>query len=124
MAGWKIWRGRELMDLMNKGARMAVYQTGDAIVMAGKSEVPLDEGILRNTGTVVMDQGGKPSGCACFGGGPSTGWPVIPYAIRWHEETANFQHGRKRHYLRDPFNKLAKSKFQQNLIINIRSVLQ
>ena len=27
-----------------------------------------------------------------------------PYAVRWHEEPANFQRGRKNKYLEDPCN--------------------
>lgn len=115
LGGWSIWRGSELTRIMNQAARAAVFQTCDAVVQAGKGEVPLDEGTLRNTGVAKMSPDGKAAGCACFGGGPSTGYPVIPYAIRWHEKNANFQHGRKRFYLRDPFNRLAKDKLLSNL---------
>lgn len=120
MAGWRNWRGDELVRLINRAAIQSVKDTGEQIIEASKREVPLDEGTLEHTGIVVMAPGDIPSGCATFGGGAGTGFPIIPYALRWHQVSANFQHGRKRFYLRDPFNRLAKSTLQARLVDNWR----
>jgi len=47
--------------------------------------------------------------CLSAGGGNGTGFQKVPYAIKWHEEEANFQKGRKNNYVRDPV-KRGKSK--------------
>ena len=67
---WKMWRGSELMRLIDQGARTGVYMTIEEVIGESKSQVPLDEGTLRDTGVAVMDPSGKPAGCAAFGGGP------------------------------------------------------
>lgn len=121
--GWRNWRGDQLIRLINRGAVNAVEDTGNIIIEASKREVPLDEGILRNTGIVIMAPGNIPAGCVTFGGGSGTGFPIIPYALRWHQVSANFQHGRKRFYLRDPFNRLAKSTLQARLLANLGGIL-
>lgn len=121
---WKMWRGSELMRLIDQGARTGVYMTIEEVIGESKSQVPLDEGTLRDTGVAVMDPSGKPAGCATFGGGPGTGHPVVPYAIRWHEQNANFQHGRKRFYLRDPLNKIVKKKLPENIALATANILK
>lgn len=107
-AGWKNWRGPEVKKIVNDGTRRAVLMTGEIVLAAGKQEAPHREGTLERSGTVKMAPGRKPEGCVSFGGGKGTGHPKVPYARRWHENSANFQKGRKRFYLRDPFNRLAK----------------
>lgn len=121
--GWRNWRGDQLIRLINRGAVNAVEDTGNIIIEASKREVPLDEGTLKNTGIVIMAPGNIPAGCVTFGGGSGTGFPIIPYALRWHQVSANFQHGRKRFYLRDPFNRLAKSTLQARLLANLGGIL-
>jgi hypothetical protein len=105
--GWTSWRGSGIVDQMKSAAYKAVEKTANIVLEASKTQVPFDEGILSKTGVVIMAANKAPQGVICYGGGPGTGRPKIPYAIRWHEHQANFQHGRKRFYLRDPFNKLA-----------------
>lgn len=75
-------------------------------------EVPHDTGALSRTRVIKVEHG---SGVISYGGGKGTGFTKIPYAVRWHEEDANFQKGRKKNYLRDPFNKLAARKYKQAL---------
>lgn len=114
-SGWRNWRGNDLIREMQRGTVRAIKNTGEIILKESKSEVPLDEGPLRDSGIVIMAPGGLPQGIICFGGGPGTGSPLIPYAIRWHEEQANFQHGRKWHYLRDPVVRLGARTLQEQL---------
>ncbi len=104
--GWRNWRGRQLLSAVDAAGREAVRKTCYVVLEAAKQEVPLDEGTLMRSGMVLMAPDNSPQGLICFGGGAGTGHPVIPYAVRWHETPANFQRGRKRFYLRDPFNRL------------------
>jgi hypothetical protein len=113
---WENWRGDELMRLLNDGAVKAVSKTGEVILAAGKTEVAHDEGTLESTGIVVMAANNIPACVVTFGGGPGTGFPIVPYAIKWHEKQANFQRGRKWKYLRDPVNRLAESTLQAALL--------
>ncbi len=104
--GWKNWRGRQLIGAVNAAGREAVHKTCHVILEAAKQEVPHDEGTLQRSGTVLMAPDGSAQGLITFGGGPGTGHPIVPYAVRWHENPANFQKGRKRRYLADPYNRL------------------
>ena len=120
---WENWRGPELINGINNVAVEAVKKTGYVIIEAGKSEIPLDEGTLRDTGVVIMAADNLPA-CVCtFGGGPGTGFPIVPYAIRWHETRANFQHGRKWKYLRDPVNRLGAATLEAALVMGMRGFL-
>lgn len=111
---WRNWRGRQVINIAESRLSQAVEDTLNEVLTGARGEVPLDEGTLEHSGRVIM-QPGKPSGCVCYGGGSGTGFPVIPYAIRWHERQANFQHGRKRNYLRDPFNRIALRSLRSNI---------
>lgn len=113
--GWRNLRHHQLISNVSSGTVRAVKNTGEIILAAGKREVPLDEGTLKDSGVVIMAGGNMPQGVVCFGGGPGTGFPRIPYAVRWHETQANFQHGRKWHYLRDPVNRLAEKTIKEQL---------
>jgi hypothetical protein len=123
-AGWKSWRGKEIMKLINNGSRNAVEETCEIVLEAGKQEVPLDEGTLMRSGIVKMAPGNKPEGVISFGGGPGTGHPVVPYAVRHHEVEANFQHGRKKRYLADPLNCLGESTLKKALQQELRGRLK
>lgn len=125
MAGWKNWRGPQVKVAMETASRQAVMDTGAKILEASQAEVPLRDGYLLKSGTVIMAPGDKAEGCVSYGGGPgtNTGNAIIPYARRWHENNANFQRGRKRFYLKDPFNRLAASELKRNLEIQGRSKL-
>ena len=112
---WENWRGNLLINLVNQAAINGVKKTGELILFEAKKEVPLDEGTLQRTGIVIMAAGNIPACVITFGGGEGTGFPIIPYAIRWHEQNANFQHGRKRFYLRDPFNRLVEKTLKRFL---------
>jgi hypothetical protein len=123
MNGWTRWFGDEVKRLTNEACCKAVQKTGEVVLAAAKNEVPLDEGTLKDSGIVIMAAGNEPACCITFGGGQGTGFPIVPYAIRWHEHTANFQHGRKAFYLRDPFNRLAKQKLEEFIKEEMRNFL-
>lgn len=113
--GWRNLRNHQLINLVGSGAVRAVKNTGNILLYVAKTEVPLDEGPLKKSGIVLMAGGNIPQGVVCFGGGPGTGYPRIPYAVRWHETQANFQRGRKWHYLRDPVVRLGRVTLQEQL---------
>jgi hypothetical protein len=115
---FRSWYGAEILEKMVKAALKAEYYASNAVLTQAKQEVPLDEGPLKNSGIVIYKwQGINPVSCITFGGGKGTGIPKIPYAVRWHENSANFQRGRKRFYLRDPFNRLGETAFRNALIM-------
>lgn len=109
MASWITWNGAEIKAKVREAERLAARDAGHVILEASKTEVPLDEATLQNSGVVFVTRPGEnpPQAFITYGGGGNTGLPRIPYAVRWHETSANFQHGRKKSYLRDPFNRLA-----------------
>ena len=101
--GWRNWRGEAVTRMVKEALNKAKIDTAEIILTESKKEVPLDEGVLERSGTVVKRRNNV---FISYGGGHGTGFPIVPYAIRWHETQANFQHGRKWKYLRDPFNRL------------------
>jgi len=69
-----------------------------------RKQVPLDTGALSRSGAV--DTHGL-QGTVSYD---------TPYAVKWHETPANFQHGRKCKYLEDPCNDPAiKARMMQYL---------
>jgi hypothetical protein len=121
---WKNWRGPELIGGIITASRQAVSDTCYVVLEAAKQEVPHDEGTLERSGMVIMAPEPEPAGVICFGGGPGTGHPIVPYAVRWHENSANFQKGRKRFYLKDPYNRLVVPTLKNALVMRIGQVLQ
>lgn len=117
------WYGPAIKSKIKKAAVNTVLKTGDVVLAASKQEVPLDEGFLTRSGVVVLKHENVPVAIISFGGGPGTGHPKIPYARRWHEAQANFQHGRKWKYLKDPFNRLASSSMTRILEAELRGIL-
>lgn len=119
--GWTRWNGNQIISALKNAAGTAVEKTCNLVLQESKQEVPLDEGILLRSGVVIMKYE-LLKGTICYGGGSGTGHPRIPYALRWHEEQANFQHGRKNKYLKDPFNRLAEKKLKEFLKQETRGI--
>ncbi len=122
--GWRNWRGSQLLTAVDVASRTAVQKTCEVVLEAAKQQVPHDEGTLMISGLVLMAPDGSPQGLITFGGGPGTGQPVIPYAVRWHENSANFQKGRKHRYLVDPFNQLAEPTLHKALQMELGRLLR
>lgn len=120
---WTRWNGRQISNIVKTASEKAVAKTGEVVLTASKQQVPLDEGYLLRSGVVIVKHEEIPIAVISYGGGSGTGFPRIPYAVRWHETQANFQHGRKWKYLRDPFNQLGSRTFLQVLSQELRSVL-
>lgn len=100
---WKNWRGPEAILRAKRGSLSAVLKAAHAIAELAQAEVPHNEGTLMRSKRVYKNPDGSPEVCISFGGGKGTNHPRVPYAVRWHENSANFQKGRKRFYLKDPF---------------------
>jgi len=98
---WKNWIGPQIERQVHEAGRRGLWAGGHVLLGEAVQEVPLDKGPLMNSGMVVL-HATELEACVCFGGGPGTGKPELKYAIRWHENNANFQHGRKMRYLADP----------------------
>lgn len=122
--GWRNWKGDQLERALQEAAVEAIKKTCYIILEAAKQEVPHDEGTLERSGMVLMAPDGSPQGLICFGGGTGTGHPIIPYAVRWHENNARFQKGRKRFYLRDPLDRLAEPTLRSALVQELGEVLK
>lgn len=119
---WTNWRGDEAERMVLDCCNDAIDQTLNAIGNMTDSIIPLDEGPLMNSRySEVKKSGKKVTGILSYGGGSGTGKPKLPYAIRWHENTANFQHGRQSNYLRGPFQRIAKVKLKEFVSESLRS---
>lgn len=101
---WTKWYGDRLERQTEKAMSEALVKAGEATLGISNQQVPLDEGTLQESGIVKVNPNNRLDVVISYGGGPGTGFPRIPYAKKWHETPANFQHGRKHNYLRDPVN--------------------
>ena len=123
------WNTNFLVTNIRTGFMMISKDKMDKVMIVAVTEVPLDSGRLLNTGIVECVANtknhirfkasfGGPKGLAggsafatrlyepIKGSGISKkkrSLGVVDYAIRWHENSAYFKHGRKMHYLIDPF---------------------
>lgn len=123
MAAWRNWRGDELINQVNEAGKKSVNETLETVGAISDGQIPLDEGPLKSSKTIKIEFKKNTKGSLSYGGGKGTGKPKIPYALKWHQKQANFQHGRKRFYLRDPFNKFAPNLLNASLRRNIGGVL-
>lgn len=110
--GWKRWRGNEAKRKMASANEKALYMTLSVVGGASNQQVPLDEGTLQESQYIAVEDG---VGLISYGGGVGTGFPRVPYAVRWHENSADFQKGRKKRYVADPFNQLADKTYKKSL---------
>jgi len=78
--------------IMKRGGEQGVRDCANLLLQESRKQVPLDTGALSRSGTVDSE------------GLKATVSYDTPYAVRWHETNANFQHGRKMKYLEDPCN--------------------
>ena len=86
------WKGEDVKRAVAQSTPRGLYAAMNVVAQASDAQVPLDNGdLLRSRAIDVGDDDASIS-------------YDTPYAIRWHENDANFQHGRKRKYLEDPIN--------------------
>lgn len=104
MSRWITWNGAQAEIRVDRATRKALLATGEALLEVMRTEVPHDEGTLEQSGMVIDQYDEHGSVQISFGGGPGTPMAKLAYALRWHENSANFQRGRKHNYMRDPMN--------------------
>lgn len=122
--GWSSWNGDNVIRSVEEAVLKAKIDTGELVIGVAKNQVPLNESTLMKTGKIfIKEDRGEKIVIASFGGGAGTGFPRVPYAIRWHENNANFQHGRKRFYLKDPLYQIGANAYKEFLQRRLREVL-
>lgn len=91
----KVTINKALIKSVTKQAsRKATWDALDYLAARSKEQVPLDTGALKFSCVVDVNEDGS-QGTVSYD---------TPYAVRWHENNANFQRGRKMKYLEDPLN--------------------
>ena len=99
---WTKWSGKAVEQTFTKACSDAVLKAAEATGAISDQQVPHDEGFLQSSKYIGRDPNNSLVVHIGYGGGGVTGFPIVPYAIKWHENPANFQKGRKHNYLRDP----------------------
>ncbi len=93
MTTFKLWwNAEEVYARILSGGEKGVRDVAQALLDESKKQVPLDTGALQRSGAVDSE------------GLTATISYDTPYAVRWHENDACFQRGRKKKYLEDPVN--------------------
>ena len=118
---WRNKRFRELKKRVRQKTERGLFNAAQSIKSEVLQEVPHDEGILSSTVDVFVNPNNKMEVVISAGGGNGSGMPAVPYAIRWHENPANFQKGRKHNYVRDP---VKRAKSDQRVLRAIAKELQ
>ena len=119
---WESFHGNRLIERTESEMADGVMEATEAIGMISDQQVPHDEGTLQGTKVVRANPRNRLEVALSYGGGAGTGHPVVPYAVRWHEQDANFQKGRKRNYLRDPVFQQGPTILRQKLTEKARRV--
>lgn len=112
---WKNWNGKQVIKDHRKGCSDALYLAGQRMANQVLQEIPHDEGSLQDTVMVKLDPANDLTVVIAAGGGGASGMPEIPYAIKWHENDANFQKGRKSQYIRDPLKQVMPKALREEL---------
>ena len=99
---WKAFHGRRLIQRTEDAMADGVMNATEAIGAISDQQVPHDEGTLQGSKSIKANPRNRMQVAISYGGGAGTGFPRVPYAVKWHENDANFQKGRKSNYLRDP----------------------
>lgn len=104
---WTKFNGRQVRSQIRGIVSDELLAIAKDIGDESQKEVPLDTGALANSMHIAKNPGNELEVKIGYGGGGVSGKEVIPYAIRWHENHANFQNGRKMKYLSDPYRRFA-----------------
>jgi len=84
----------KIKSITQNCSRKGTWSALDYLAARSKEQVPIDTGALKASCVVDVNADGS-QGTVSYD---------TPYAVRWHEEQANFQRGRKNKYLEDPLN--------------------
>ena len=86
------WDASRALAIAQSGGEAGIRACANLLLDEARKQVPLETGALMRSGTVDAN------------GLQATVSFDTPYAVRWHEQRANFQRGRKNKYLEDPCN--------------------
>lgn len=112
---WRNWKGKRLKQQTRHAMGQALVRAGEATKSEVLKIVPHDEGTLQESVMVIQNPRNKLQVVLAAGGGPGTGFPPVPYALRHHEIQSNFQKGRKKNYVRDPITQFAPAAVTKEL---------
>lgn len=118
MAAWRTWNGNKVLQAIDNAHAKSLKMASDEVMRHAKNEVPFDAGELAKTGVVIQNPANQLEFNISFGGGPGTGFAELPYAIRHHEIESDFQQGRKKNYLKDPFNEKFEPAYRKAVKLN------
>lgn len=103
---WIEWNGSQVLDKFTEECSEAMEAAGHVMSEQVLQEIPHDTGYLSESVQVRIDPDNPLTVHVAAGGGGSSGFPVVPYAVKWHEQEANFQKGRKSQYILDPLKQV------------------
>ncbi|MBH0778820.1 hypothetical protein [Nocardia bovistercoris] len=87
------WNGGDFADLVAEGVEEGLFESGETLLAQSNALVPIDEGILQNSGTNEVADGVARVGYN------------TPYALRQHEDlTLRHDNGREAKFLEKPLN--------------------
>ena|SRR5688572_28610083 len=90
------WNGDEIKKAMREAAIRGLRKAGEHLLAESRDLVPLEEGTLERSGTVVIDEDTL----------TATVVYDTPYAVVQHEDmTYRHAPGRQAKYLEEPFNR-------------------
>lgn len=112
---WAKWNGAKVIKEFRKECSDAMLKAGQRMEVQVLQEIPHDEGTLQDTVTTMLDPANDLTVVVAAGGGGASGMPEVPYAIKWHENNANFQKGRKNNYIRDPLKQVMPKAIREEL---------
>lgn len=121
MSGWKTWRGNEIMQGVKQNTEQALKIAAEVTGEQSDQLVPLDTGQLKSSKVISI---GDMKVVISYGYGNTTGKPEIPYAVKWHEVSADFQRGRQKNYLRKPMKTTAPGALRKALIKQLGGYLK
>lgn len=112
---WKNWNGKQVIKQFRAECSDAMLKAGQRMEVQVLQEIPHDEGGLQDTVLTMLDPSDNLTVVVAAGGGGASGMPEVPYAVKWHENDANFQKGRKSQYIRDPLKQVMPKAINEEL---------
>ncbi len=109
---WENWKGDKLIRDTESGMEDALMSGLENVGSEADQQVPHDKGWLQRSKTIKKDPNSLKAYIG-YGGGGVSGYPIVPYALKWHEVPASFQKGRKNNYLRDPIKQSKRLVFSE-----------
>src|SRR5690625_474274 len=97
--GWKNFKGQILIEKTQDALAEAMIELAEETGTRADRIVPHDEGWLQGSKFIDSEPASPLIVKICYGGGCSSGHPIGPYDVRWHEEETNLKTNRRNKYL-------------------------